>query len=178
MAIRWRMGGETSLVDDSGNRVATIGDVVQMGGGITDLANAEPSVLGGVPSSCEIGGPDAYWFAGTPDLASFTHGIGSRSDPDASIDAYKVCRVLSLPGDFGDAGDAVVVFEEERAPGAGCSGSEGFQHVAVLRDGRVTALSRRITDVYPDEVWKVRPYAAPDLNGDGVDENRSHSRRS
>jgi hypothetical protein len=86
------------------------------------------------------------------------------------IDAYRVCRLLSMPGDFGSAGDEFVVFEEERVPGAGCSGSEGFQHVAVLRDGQVTALSRRITDIYPDEVWRVWPYAAPDLDGDGVDE--------
>ncbi len=86
------------------------------------------------------------------------------------IDAYKVCRVLSLPGDFGDAGDEVVVFEEERVPTAGCVGSEGFQHVAVLRDGRVTALSRRITDVFDEDAWRVWPYATPDLNGDRVDE--------
>lgn len=63
-------GGETWLFDDSGNQVAAIGDQVQMGGGITNLAHAEPSVLGGIPSTCEVGGPDAYWFAGTPELVS------------------------------------------------------------------------------------------------------------
>ena len=98
----------------------------------------------------------------------------AASDVEATrmpgIDAYKVCRVLSLPGDFGDAGDEVVVFEEERVPAAGCAESEGFQHVAVLRDGRMTALSRRITDVFDEDVWRVWPYATPDLNGDGVDE--------
>ena len=38
--------GETWLVDDAGNQVARIGDEVQMGGGITNLAHAEPSVQG------------------------------------------------------------------------------------------------------------------------------------
>jgi hypothetical protein len=62
-------GNEVWLIDDSGNHVAEFGDAVQMGGGITNLAHAEPSVQGGVPSSCEVSGPDAYWFAGTPELA-------------------------------------------------------------------------------------------------------------
>ena len=161
--------GETWLVDDSGNPVAKTGDEIEMGGGITNLAHAEPSVPGGIPSSCEVGGPDAYWFAGVPEVVS-------PSEPDSEveaarmpgIDTYKVCRVMSLPGDFGDAGDEVVVFEEENTPGYGCV-SEGFQHVAVLRDGQVTALSRRITDLVP-EAWKVWPYATPDLDGDGQSE--------
>ena len=63
-------GGGTWLMDDSGNRVAAIGDEVEMGGGSTNLAHAEPSVPGGIPSSCAVGGPDSYWFAGTPQLMS------------------------------------------------------------------------------------------------------------
>lgn len=59
--------GGTWLADESGTLVAKIGDEVQMGGGITNLAHAEPGVVGGIPSSCEVGGPDAYWFAGTPE---------------------------------------------------------------------------------------------------------------
>jgi hypothetical protein len=158
------------LLDDSGSQIARIGDEVQMGGGITNLAHAEPSVPDGIPASCEVGGPDAYWFAGTPELVG-PSPVASETEAVRvpGIDAYKVCRVLSLPGDFGDAGDEVVVFEEERVPTAGCVGSEGFQHVAVLRDGRVTALSRRITDVFGD-AWRVWPYATPDLNDDGIDE--------
>jgi hypothetical protein len=45
----------------------------------------------------------------------------------------------------------------------------GFQHIAVLRDGRVTMLSRRITDLAGD-ARRVCLYATPDLNGDGTDE--------
>lgn len=161
------------LVDDSGTLVARIGDEVQMGGGITNLAHAEPEVVGGIPSSCEVGSPDAYWFAGTPEAVIGSLVANGAADMEATrlpgIDAYRVCRVLALPGDFGDAGDEVVVFEEERVPGAGCIGSEGFQHVAVLRDGRVTSLSRRITD-FDIKAWRVWPYATPDLDGDGEDE--------
>jgi hypothetical protein len=85
------------------------------------------------------------------------------------LDDYLVCRILRASGDFGAAGDEVVVFEEERVPGAGCTSSEGFQHVAVTRDGVVTNMSPRITDI-AGEAWKVWPYATPDLDDDGVDE--------
>ena len=61
-------GGDTWLVDDSGSLIARIGDQVRMGGGITNLADAEAAVSGGIPSSCEVGGPDAHWFAGVPEL--------------------------------------------------------------------------------------------------------------
>jgi hypothetical protein len=164
-------GGETWLVDDSGNRIAGMGDVIQMGGGSMDLANAEREMSTSMPAACVKGGPDAYWLAGAPEAV-----IGSLVDGQTKpvqlpgIDTYRVCRVLSLPGHFGEAGDEVVVFEEERVPGAGCISSEGFQHIAVLRDGQVTALSRRITDLAGDDAWKVWPYATPDLDGDGTDE--------
>ena len=166
-----RQGGDDVwLLDHSGSQIARIGDTMRMGGGITNLAHAEPEVVGGIPSTCEVDGPDAYWFAGAPELVE--HSPSERDTVGAvrlpGIDAYAVCRVLSLPGDFGDAGDEVVVFEEENTPGYGCV-SEGFQHVAVLRDGEVTALSRRITDLVP-EAWRVWPYATPDLDGDGQSE--------
>jgi hypothetical protein len=40
----------------------------------------------------------------------------------------EVCRLMTLSGDFGAAGDQVAVFEDLRVPGAGCSDSEGFRH--------------------------------------------------
>lgn len=162
--------GDTWLLDDSGNAIARIGDEVQVSGGITNLGHADDEVPGGIPQSCEVNGPDAYWFAGTPEAVETTPTeTGTEPTRLPGVDAYRVCRVLSLSGDFGGVGDEVVVFEEERVPGAGCVRSEGFQHVAVLREGRVTALSRRITDLAP-EAWRVWPYAAPDLDGDGRSE--------
>jgi hypothetical protein len=83
---------------------------------------------------------------------------------------FLVCRVTVVSGDFGDGMDTAWVFEEERVPGAGCVGTEGFQRLAVGSKGRVDILSPRITDVLNDDVWKVWAYAAPDVNGDGIDE--------
>lgn len=82
----------------------------------------------------------------------------------------EVCRLMTLSGDFGATGDQVAVFEDLRAPGAGCSGSEGFQRAAILKDGRVTSVSARLTDVFGDAAYRVWPFATPDLNGDGIDE--------
>jgi len=83
---------------------------------------------------------------------------------------FLVCRVTAVSGDFGNGMTTAWVFEEERVPGAGCVGSEGFQHVAVGSDGRVEMLSPRITDVLNDDAWRVWAYAAPDVNGDAIDE--------
>jgi hypothetical protein len=98
--------GETWLVDDSGNQIARIGDEVQMGGGITNLAHAEPEVVGGIPSSCEVGGPDAYWFAGTPEVV-----------PDATNDWLR--RVVL------EAGFSIVVDDGDRLVADG-DGQERF----------------------------------------------------
>ena len=126
---------------------------------------------GSVVSTTPWAGTEAEW------PPHFEVAIIVSSGPDdegpialPGIDSYLVCRVVRISGDFGSAGDGSVVFEEERVPGAGCVTSEGFQHVAVIRDGAVTALSRRITDILSDDAWKVWPYATPDLDGDGVDE--------
>ncbi len=79
-------GDDVWLVDHSGNRIAKIGDEVQMGGGVNNLAHAEPEVPAGIPSSCEVGGPDAYWFAGTPELVE-----GSATPtPSATEDQFFV----------------------------------------------------------------------------------------
>ena len=74
--------GGTWLVNDSGTLVAMIGDEVQMGGGITNLPHAEPEVVGGIPSSCEVGGPDAYWFAGIPALVLADGVAGAVTVPN------------------------------------------------------------------------------------------------
>jgi hypothetical protein len=83
---------------------------------------------------------------------------------------FDVCRPTTIDGAFGDGLTAVVVFEEERVPGAGCVGSEGFQRLGIGDGQRVQILSERLTDVFTEDAYKVWPYAAPDLNGDGVDE--------
>jgi hypothetical protein len=75
-----------------------------------------------------------------------------------------------VPGDFGQLDPEVLVFEEERVPGAGCVGSEGFQHAAIADHGTVSILSPRITDLLSEDAWKVWSYATPDLDGDCVDE--------
>lgn len=83
---------------------------------------------------------------------------------------FAVCRITTVPGDFGPGLDTAWVFEEEHTPGSGCDRSEGFQHLAVGSDGRVRIMSRRLTDVLDDDAWRVWAYAAPDLNDDGTDE--------
>ena len=83
-------GDDLWLVDDLGNRVATIGDEVLMEGESRDLARAEPEVLGGIPPSCEvIGGPDAYWFAGVPEVVEPSPSGDSTA---TSARAEIVCR--------------------------------------------------------------------------------------
>jgi hypothetical protein len=56
------------LVDDAGNPIAMIGDEIRMGGGSTTLADAKRSVPDGIPTACEVAGPDAYFLAGTPEV--------------------------------------------------------------------------------------------------------------
>jgi hypothetical protein len=77
---------------------------------------------------------------------------------------------VTIDGNFGSGMDRAWVFEEERVPGAGCVGSEGFQRLAVGSGDHVDLLSDRITDITTDRAYKVWPYATPDLDGDGVDE--------
>ena len=98
--------------------------------------------------------------------------VADESGKAIAIDGvpFLVCRPVTTSGSFGDGLDEAWVFEEERVPGAGCIGSEGFQRLAIGSGSRVQVLSDRITDLLSEEAWKVWPYATPDLNGDGVDE--------
>jgi hypothetical protein len=83
---------------------------------------------------------------------------------------FGVCRITSIPGTFGDELDTAWVFEEERVPGAGCVNSEGFQRLALGSGEQIEVMTDRITDVLNDDAWRVWVYAAPDLDGDGIDE--------
>jgi hypothetical protein len=160
-------GSETWLLDDSGNRIAAIGDQVQMGGGITNLAHAEPSVQGGIPAACEIGGPDAYWFAGTPDLVEAANPTVEAVPVHIEGVPFDVCRPMSIPGKFLGGFDTLWVFE--RAPEQGCEGYEGFQYLGVGTSDTVAGLSNEIHDVGQNKtsLW---PYAAFDIDRDGFDE--------
>jgi hypothetical protein len=116
-------------------------------------------------------------WAGTATPAPLASEKGSSPRPAGSGDAvaidgvpFKVCRPMTIPGDFGSGLDTAWVFEEERVPGAGCIGSEGFQRLGIGSASDVQLLSDRITDLVGDDAYKVSPYAAPDLNGDGVAE--------
>jgi hypothetical protein len=152
------------LLDDSGNQVAAIGDDIEMGGGITNLTHAEPEVVGGIPSSCEVGGSDAYWFAGTPEPLLEEDG-STASVPGLGLD---ICSSSSAPGTFG--GTEGLVYLVEEAPAEGCgSGVEGFQRLAVAPQGN------RVTIVGPQlaicrDSWPCRLFAAPDIDLDGTDE--------
>jgi WD40 repeat protein len=95
---------------------------------------------------------------------------GSRQAVAIDGVPFPVCRPVTIDGDFGGGMDRAWVFEEERVPGAGCIGSEGFQRLGVGSGDRVELLSDRITDIITDRAYKVWPFATPDLDGDGVDE--------
>ncbi|MBI3648496.1 MAG: hypothetical protein HY240_07100 [Actinobacteria bacterium] len=109
-----------------------------------------------------------------PGLRAFSLAPSPSTDSgDAiAIDGvpFKVCRPMTLAGDFGGGRDTAWVFEEERVPGAGCMESEGFQRLGIGSGSRVQLLSDRITDLLTADAYKVWPDAALDLNGDGVDE--------
>lgn len=99
---------------------------------------------------------------------------GTEPDPGAAVQLdgvpFGVCRISMVKGNFGTGLDTVWVFEEEHTPGWGCDNSEGFQHLAVGSAGRVAIMSRRLTEVLDDGAWRVWAFAAPDLDGNGLDE--------
>ncbi len=105
-------GDDVWLVDDSGNRIAKIGDYVLMDGESRDLAHAESEVVGGIPPSCQVvGGPDAYWFAGTPELVEPQPTTPSPActflDPDCPDHTFLVDLLersgFTMVGDTGSA---------------------------------------------------------------------------
>ncbi len=119
-------------------------------------------------------GYDVAWLS---DLAGVDAAPPSPSPGDRSSRAmtipgipFAVCRAVSMTGSFGDGIDTAWVFEEERVPGAGCSGSEGFQHAAVGTPDRVVTMSGRITDIISEDAWRVSLLATPDIDADGTDE--------
>ena len=79
-----------------------------------------------------------------------------------------VCRVERIPGAFGQAGDEVIVYEELHGDFSDCAG-EGYQHLAIARDGEVVAVTDRLIENINDQpgAW---PFATPDIDGDGIDE--------
>lgn len=123
-------------------------------------------------------GPDVSasdWKLVSAMVASFE--FTSSSSPSESGNAisisgvpFDVCRPRTMEGDFGVGMQTAWVFEEERVPGAGCIGSEGFQRLGIGTGSRVQFLSSRITDLLSDDAYKVWPYASLDLDGDGVSE--------
>ena len=155
------------LLDDSGNQLAKIGDPVQMGGGITNLAHAEPEVVGGIPPSCQADGPDAYWFAGTPEAVFPVTPLVEAEPVHIEGVPFDVCRPMSIPGKFIGGFDTIWVFE--RAPKQGCEGYEGFQYLGVGTSDTVAGLSNEIHDLGQNttSLW---PYAAFDIDRDGFDE--------
>ncbi|HEY7476832.1 MAG TPA: hypothetical protein VIB62_01215 [Actinomycetota bacterium] len=85
---------------------------------------------------------------------------------------FRVCRPMTIPGGFGAGADTLWVFEEESAPGAGCE-ERGHIRVAVGTSTGVVAttgrLDRQLQGVVDGAApW---PYAALDLNDDGVQES-------
>jgi len=117
-----------------------------------------------VPGNHLCGAPFQGSAALFPEMAP---GPGAEQIPGVP---YPMCRPTSIPGAFGPGLDTVWVFEEERVPGSGCVGSEGFQRMAVGGGGEARIITGRITDVISDEAWRVWAYAAPDINADGIDE--------
>jgi hypothetical protein len=83
---------------------------------------------------------------------------------------FGVCRITSIAGDVGDGLDTAWVFEEERVPGSGCEGSEGFQHLGLGSNGQVEVMSDRLTDLLGDDSYRAWLYATADLDADGTDE--------
>ncbi len=137
---------------------------------VVDVLRGDPSTAGTAvveqdpPAGTEVD-------TGFPVLITLS-APGEGSKEAVAIDGvpYPVCRPVTIDGDFGAGLDRAWVFEEERVPGAGCEGSEGFQRLAVGSGDHVQLLSGRITDIFNDRAYKVWPYATPDLDGDGVDE--------
>lgn len=124
--------------------------------------------LDGSPGEPIGHGSDVTWLPSAEPPVSPTLATGYPERIDGV--PFQVCRSTTVPGDFGPGLDRAWVFEEERAPGAGCIGSEGFQHLAIGANGAVTAMTARITDVLTEDAWKVWPFATPDIDGDGTDE--------
>jgi hypothetical protein len=83
---------------------------------------------------------------------------------------FAVCRAESMRGSFGRGIDTAWVFEGERAPGAGCSSSRGFQYAAVGTSDRVVGMGGRIIDYFSEDASKVSLLATTDIDGHGTDE--------
>ena len=137
---------------------------------VPDLLRGDPAAPGAVVVEQDPA-PGTEVDAGFTVLYALSApGEGSRQAVEIPGVPFPVCRPVTIDGDFGGGMDRAWVFEEERVPGAGCVGSEGFQRLGVGSGNRVELLSDRITDIFTDRAYKVWPYATPDLNGDGVDE--------
>jgi hypothetical protein len=85
---------------------------------------------------------------------------------------FRVCRPMSIPGDFGAGVDTLWVFEEEVEPDAGCE-RQGAVHVAVGSANSVSVLSGRLNDQLESLLDSAAPwpYAAFDIDGDQFDES-------
>jgi hypothetical protein len=82
---------------------------------------------------------------------------------------FPVCRPVSIEGTFGNGNDTAWTFAKERGPGAGCQGAPGLQFVGVGTADRVDAMWQGSSPIMGlDRRWA--PYAAPDIDGDGIDE--------
>jgi hypothetical protein len=76
---------------------------------------------------------------------------------------------VSTTGTFGGGDDVAWTFAKERILGGGCDGKPGTQFVGVGTDDRVDRVSKGTTPVMGVGGWWA-PYAAPDIDHDGVDE--------
>jgi hypothetical protein len=171
-------GGEHALLVGSVGRLTYLhhqrwspdGRVLGYVAMVADSSTVFADALDGSQPSPVGGGFSFAWLpAGGPVPVSAPQGGGPESQTIPGV-PYPVCRPTSMPGAFGPGLDTVWVFEEERVPGAGCVGSEGFQRLAVGAEGVARIITGRVTDLISDEAWRVWPYAAPDIDGDGIDE--------
>ena len=86
---------------------------------------------------------------------------------------FRVCRPMSIPGEFGAGVDTLWIFEEEPAAGAGCA-DRGELWIAVGTATSVSAMSER--GALAEQLESASdgtapwPYAAVDIDGNGVDE--------
>jgi hypothetical protein len=139
-----------------------------------DSSSVYADRLDGSQSNLLARGSDFAWLpSGGPIPTGLSVSAPTGGGPESETIPgvpYPVCRPTSMPGSFGPELDTVWVFEEERVPAAGCVGSEGFQRLAVGGGGQAQIITGRITDVISDEAWRVWPYAAPDIDGGGIDE--------
>ena len=135
-----------------------------------DLLRGDPSAMGAVVVEQNPAPGTEVETGFTVLLALSAPGEGSKQAVAIDGVPFPVCRPVTIDGNFGGGMDRAWVFEEERVPGAGCVGSEGFQRLGVGSGDRVEILSDRITDITTERAYKVWPYATPDLDGDGVDE--------